>query len=43
MPLHVLIAEDHALVRAGFHALLNGLDGIQIIAEADSKDPRRKQ
>jgi DNA-binding NarL/FixJ family response regulator len=33
-PLRVLLAEDHALVRAGFHALLQNLPGVQVVAEA---------
>ncbi|HEX8202318.1 MAG TPA: response regulator transcription factor [Isosphaeraceae bacterium] len=33
-PIRVLLADDHALVRAGFRALLRGLDGIEVVAEA---------
>jgi DNA-binding NarL/FixJ family response regulator len=33
-PLRVLLADDHALVRAGIRALLNDLDGIEVVAEA---------
>ena len=33
-PLRVLLAEDHALVRAGFHALLQSLPGVLVVAEA---------
>jgi DNA-binding NarL/FixJ family response regulator len=33
-PICVLLAEDHALVRAGFRALLENLPGIQVVAEA---------
>jgi DNA-binding NarL/FixJ family response regulator len=33
-PIRVLLAEDHALVRAGFRALLENLHGIQVVAEA---------
>jgi DNA-binding NarL/FixJ family response regulator len=33
-PIRVLLAEDHALVRAGFRALLDNLPGIQVVAEA---------
>ncbi len=33
-PLRVLLAEDHALVRAGFHALLQNMPGVQVVAEA---------
>ncbi|MCI0407901.1 MAG: response regulator transcription factor [Acidobacteria bacterium] len=33
-PVRVLLAEDHALVRAGMRALLEDLDGIQVVGEA---------
>ncbi|MEK7293905.1 MAG: response regulator transcription factor [Nitrospirota bacterium] len=33
-PLRVLLAEDHTLVRAGIRALLESLDGIEVVAEA---------
>ncbi len=33
--IRVLLADDHALVRAGIRALLESLEGIQVIAEAD--------
>lgn len=33
-PIRVLVAEDHALVRAGFCALLRTLDDVQLVAEA---------
>ena len=33
-PVRVLIADDHALVRAGIRALLEGLDGVTVVAEA---------
>ena len=32
--LRIVLAEDHALVRAGFRALLQSLDGIEVVAEA---------
>jgi DNA-binding NarL/FixJ family response regulator len=32
--IRVLIADDHALVRAGFHALLSGIPGIEVVGEA---------
>lgn len=32
--IRVLLADDHALVRAGFRALLEGLPGIQVVGEA---------
>ena len=31
-----MLAEDHALVRAGFRVLLQSLDGIQVVAEAQN-------
>ncbi|MFQ5595115.1 MAG: response regulator [Anaerolineae bacterium] len=34
-PIRVLLAEDHSLVRAGFRALLQTLDGVRVVAEAD--------
>ena len=33
-PIRVLLADDHALVRAGIRSLLQGLAGIDIVAEA---------
>jgi DNA-binding NarL/FixJ family response regulator len=33
--IRVLLADDHALVRAGIRALLESLEGIQVLAEAD--------
>ena len=36
--IRVLLADDHALVRAGLRALLHSLDGIQVVAEAGSGD-----
>jgi DNA-binding NarL/FixJ family response regulator len=33
-PIRVLLAEDHALVRAGFRALLHNLPNTQVVAEA---------
>ncbi len=33
-PVRVLLADDHALVRAGISALLNGLEGVTVVAEA---------
>jgi DNA-binding NarL/FixJ family response regulator len=35
-PIRVLLADDHALVRAGFRSLLQDLKGIQVIAEAEN-------
>jgi len=32
-PLRVLLADDHALVRAGLRALLNDLPGVEVVAE----------
>jgi len=36
--IRVLLADDHALVRAGLRALLHSLGGIQVVAEAGSGD-----
>jgi DNA-binding NarL/FixJ family response regulator len=36
-PLRILLADDHALVRAGFRALLEGL-GMEVVAEAGDGD-----
>jgi DNA-binding NarL/FixJ family response regulator len=33
-PIRVLVADDHALFRAGVRALMESLDGIKIVAEA---------
>ncbi len=33
--IRVLLADDHALVRAGIRALLQNIAGIQVVAEAD--------
>lgn len=33
-PIRVLVADDHTLVRAGICALLNRLDGFEVVAEA---------
>jgi DNA-binding NarL/FixJ family response regulator len=30
----ILLVDDHALVRSGFQALLNNIDGMEVIAEA---------
>jgi len=32
--IRVLIADDHALVRAGMRSLLSGFDGVQVVGEA---------
>jgi DNA-binding NarL/FixJ family response regulator len=33
-PLRVLLADDHALVRAGVRVLLESLDGVEVVGEA---------
>lgn len=33
-PVRVLLADDHAMVRAGVRALLEGIEGITVVAEA---------
>ncbi len=34
-PIRLLLADDHTLVRTGFRTLLQNLDGVQIVAEAE--------
>jgi DNA-binding NarL/FixJ family response regulator len=34
----VLLADDQALVRAGFRALLDAQDDIEVVAEADDRE-----
>jgi DNA-binding NarL/FixJ family response regulator len=34
-PIRVLIADDHALVRAGFRAYLQQLSGVEVVGEAE--------
>ena len=34
-PIRVLLADDHALLRAGIRALLQGVPGIEVVAEAN--------
>lgn len=34
-PLTLLLADDHTLVRAGLRALLDGIPGVTVVAEAD--------
>lgn len=33
-PLHVILADDHALVRAGVRSLLEGVEGVEVVGEA---------
>ena len=33
-PIRILLVDDHTLVRAGIHSLLNNIAGIEVIAEA---------
>lgn len=33
-PIRVVLADDHTLVRAGLHALLHIMEGIDVVAEA---------
>lgn len=35
-PLRLLLADDHLLVRAGLRALLDGIEGVVVVAEADN-------
>ena len=34
--LRILLAEDHCLVRAGFRALLESLEHVSVVAEAEN-------
>ena len=33
-PIRVVVADDHTLVRAGLRSLLNGIHGVEVVAEA---------
>ena len=33
--IRVLLADDHGLVRAGIRSLLGGVDGVEVVGEAD--------
>lgn len=35
-PIRILLADDHALVRAGLRALINHLEGLEVVAEAEN-------
>lgn len=35
-PMRLLLADDHTLVRAGLRALLDGMEGVTVVAEADN-------
>ena len=34
MPIRVLLADDHAVMRAGFRMILESADGIEVVGEA---------
>jgi DNA-binding NarL/FixJ family response regulator len=34
-PIRILLAEDHALVRAGFRSLLHSFSGVEVVGEAN--------
>lgn len=36
MPIRVLLADDHSLVRAGIRSLLQKIAGVQVVAEAEN-------
>ena len=36
MPTRVILADDHAVVRAGFRRLLEAAGGIEVVAEAEN-------
>src|SRR3954471_2922553 len=35
IPLRILLADDHSLVRAGISSLLKGIDGVAVVAECE--------
>jgi DNA-binding NarL/FixJ family response regulator len=35
-PIRCLLADDHALVRAGFRSMLEGIDDVEVVAEANN-------
>jgi two-component system response regulator NreC len=41
-PLRVVIADDHAVVRRGLRNLLEGEEGVEVVAEAGSIDDARR-
>jgi two-component system, NarL family, response regulator NreC len=41
-PIRIVVADDHAVVRAGLHMLLNDEEGFDVIAEADDVDAARR-
>ena len=43
MPIRVLIADDHAVVRDGLALVLNQLDGFEVVGEAATGDQAVKQ
>ncbi|HEX9388892.1 MAG TPA: response regulator transcription factor [Anaerolineales bacterium] len=43
MPIKILIADDHGVIRAGLRALLSGLPELEVVGEAvDGRDTLRK-
>ena len=41
-PIRIMLAEDHGLVRAGIHALLDRMEGVEVVAEVkDGQDAVR--
>ena len=37
-PIRIVLADDHAVVRAGLRMLLNGEDGLEVVAEAGNTE-----
>jgi DNA-binding NarL/FixJ family response regulator len=33
-PIHVILADDHSIVRSGLRQLLDSIDGLQVVGEA---------
>ncbi len=41
-PIRIVIADDHAIVRRGLHQLLEGEDGFDVVAEAETVEAARR-
>lgn len=43
MTIRILLVDDHAVVRTGFKALINGTEGMEVVAEADTGEQACQQ
>ena len=41
-PIRIVLADDHAVVRSGLHLLLDGEDGMEVVAEAGEIDTAKR-